>query len=442
MEKKVKLEERFCTICYGDVSGEVVVCPRADHWMCAAHMQDPDFNMKCPVCKTPMNLLKPQEHDLLNDKPELNEDKCIMLQLMRMPDITLEQMNQWFTRSIWADRFCYTEDFEEAQEAALRSDRNWAFFTHHVELAYQKERRETLSNLCEVHYGWTILTASTRFWRWILPLMGKEMLMILNRAHDVLFMQPFKRMEIACCEIIAQYMKEQGYKVPNESYGVVGMRRNWLSFSLPVALELCDLLQLELDYVDFLHCSLDLHETVAIQYYRDHFPTKTQLLWTAFTPYVNSVLCWKDRTASFIEEALKLKPPGWTFQGKADHPWLRSLSSFIVVQGNEIKEYCLREWQAQGAAAASNPVTACQSYIDGQLMFSGNLIRDEKRECLHIVRFETKELRVYELDRELHWDEDYEVAKKALRRGRIKPEAGLRMSFASAVYMFFDEKPF
>ena len=127
-EKKVKLEERFCTICYGDVSGEVVVCPCADHWMCAVHMQDPDFNKKCPVCKTPMDLLKPQEHNLLDDTPALHVDRSIMLQLMRMPDITLEQMNKWFTRSIWSDQFYYDQEFEQVQEAALSSDRNWAFF--------------------------------------------------------------------------------------------------------------------------------------------------------------------------------------------------------------------------------------------------------------------------------------------------------------------------
>ena len=442
MEKKVKLEERFCTICYGDVSGEVVVCPRADHWMCAVHMQDPDFNKKCPVCKTPMDLLKPQEHDLLDDKPQLNEDRSIMLQLMRMPDILLEQMKTWFTRSIWADQFYYTQDCEQVQEAALSSDRNWAFFTHHLELAYRKERRITLSRMCEVRYEWTVFAASTRFWRWILPLMGKEMLMMLNRTYEVMLMEPFKRMEIACCEIIAQYMQEQGYRLPEEGPSMVDLRRKWLAFSLPVALQLCDMLHLELDYFDFLYCSRDLHETAAIQYYQEKFPEKAGFLWDAFMPGANVVPFWKDHTASFMEEVLKLKPPGWTFQGTIDIPWFRALSSFFVIQDNEIKEYCFKEWQAQGAAAASNFVTAYQSYIDGQLMFSGNLIRDEKRTCLHIVRFEKRELRVYELDREIGWDEDYEVAKKALRRGRIKPEAGLRISFASAVYMFFDNKPF
>ena len=382
-------------------------------------------------------------HDLTDEKPELDEERCIMLQLMRLPHLTLQQMNEWFTRSVWDDKFYCHMDFEDTQRAALASDRNWAFFTHHVEKAYQQDRRRTLHFMCATGYGWNTLVASPRFWQWVLPLMGKEMLMVLTGSLDALLMKPFKELALNCCEIVAQYLREQGYRIHNDLYEVIVMRRDWLSFSLPVALELCDMLGLELEYLDFVYVAGKLHETVAITYFMDKFPAKTSLLWNALFPINNHEPEWKDHTPDFIQEVLKLRPLGWTFYGSTQIPWLRAFASVLVMEDEQVAYYSLCDWKAHGTASPKHTLPLYTVFHDGQFLFADDVKATQTREVvnLYIVRFED-ELRVYHLSRRLDWRTDYEQAAKALKFRRIHPSPGLCVRFKLAVLLRFHGKSF
>ncbi len=441
-EKKIKIEVPFCVICQDDIKGDVAMCPHAFHSVCAVHFQDPDFDKKCPLCKVPMALMGPV-HDLTDEKPQLDEDKCIMLQLMRLPHVTLQQMNEWYTRSVWEDKFYYSAEFEDAQRAALASDRNWAFFTHHVEKAYQQDRHRTLHYVCESDHGWNTLVVSPRFWQCVLPLMGKEMLMMLTRSLDALIMRPFKEMALNCCEIIAQYMREQGYRIHNDLYEVIVMRRDWLSFSLPMALELCNMLGFELEYLDFVYVAGKLCETAAITYFMDKFPAKTALLWNALFPTNCYEPEWKDRSPDFIQEVLKLRPLGWSFYGSTEIPWLRAFSPVLVMEDQKVAHYSLADWKALGAASPKHTLPLYTVFNDGQFFFADNVQVTHTREVtnLYIMRFED-ELRVYHSGRKLNWVTTYEQAAKALKYRRICQSPGLCVKFKQAVLLKYCNKPF
>lgn len=128
----VKVEHRFCVVCQDTVQGQVAICPKSEHWVCAVHLQERSFD-KCPLCKTPW--LVARDHDLMEKK----EDKSsLMRKLMRPSVLTVEEMLAKFRQAgvgFWYDWVCAlgedrgNEGFYDVQRMAISCDRNWIFFS-------------------------------------------------------------------------------------------------------------------------------------------------------------------------------------------------------------------------------------------------------------------------------------------------------------------------
>lgn len=443
----VKVEHRFCTVCQDDVSGEVAICPKNEHYVCAVHLKEPSFK-QCPMCKTPW--LKARAHDLENDLAEEKEKRSYLGELMRDPALTLEQMKARFLQAgvrFWSDFYDGERLFEgrghcPIQRAALASDRNWAFFTGEWERAVSLDMRD----FC--HFVWSqlnyyhVLTESPRFWEWILPRFGDmtlaSMSVFLNEsALDSLLCQGV----VEACRIFIPYCRSKNFDLLR-GHNPTKLVAGWLRYSLIRAQQMCELTGLALTAEAILEAAPRIDDAAIVSHVRIFFREIGPALWNKVvrTSRYHSEKAWDELGDEFIQAMLHFKPPGWLYLG--DKAALLHYRPILLYDRatHTMKHCAFVDWVQEGMNATMHEG---REYHAEEMLILPGAEWAAPLEVKYLIMITFKKhntVRMYTHD-DPGYDPAYTKMKAVLQKREIMPAPGTWIKFEYLVPIEYEKSP-
>ena len=358
-DEVVKVEHRFCVVCQDTVQGEVAICPKSEHWVCAAHLKERSFD-KCPLCKT--RWLVAQDHDL--EKKE-NPKDSLMLKLMRPSTLTVEEMLAKFRQSrreFWRDWTSAIHDsgsdidpFTEIQRLVVSCDRNFAFFTTVWEETVTCDR---YSFYCELNsaLSWMhTLMASEQFLTWFLPRYGEAMLAMCAMFRSVEKMQrAFQKTNVGASRAMIEYSRARNFD-PFAGRSPVTWIPTWLRKGLENAQQMCELVGVPITPVSIVN-AIPFTDAAVLHFARVHYPDIGRELFEKITgwdgpQYGRRETAWEDYSDAFHAELMELKPRGWIYTGKS--PKFKDFRPIYVFDSIAMKRFKCAwiDWQQQGMQA-------------------------------------------------------------------------------------------
>jgi len=361
LDEVVKVEHRFCVVCQDTVQGEVAICPKSEHWVCAAHLKERSFD-KCPLCKT--RWLVAQNHDLMGEKKAVPRTS-LMLKLMHPSTLTVEEMLAKFRQANvdflvdWNN--AETEDggmingFRRTQELACSCDRNFTFFTTLWEEAVHRDRYRFYGSFnCNLEWMDVCMT-SPRFLEWFLPRYGDVMLAlssVFRRGHILTL--AFRECNVAASRMMIEYGRAHNYDpfIENDPATFVS---SWLRKGLENAQQMCELVGVSITPVSIVK-AIPFTDAAVLHFARVHYPDIGRELFEKITgstepEYGRRETRWEDYDDAFHAELMELKPRGWIYTGKS--PKFKDFRTIYVFDSIAMKRFKCAwiDWQQQGMQA-------------------------------------------------------------------------------------------
>jgi len=441
----VKVEHRFCTVCQDDVSGEVAICPKNEHYVCAVHLKEPSFK-QCPMCKTPW--LKAQAHDLDDRPPAEEKERSFLLEIMQDPALTLEQMKARFLQagvSFWNDWYVgdrLNRGYEQVQRAALASDRNWAFFTHEFERAASADFRMFCMRIwCTIHHH-DALGASARYWEWILARYGDVVLCAMsfyfNECHMV---QLMKRGTYEACRVFFPFCKAKNFDLLKPRTPIEWVK-GWLSYSLIRTQQMCELTGFVLTAEAILKAANDIKDVAIVDYVRLRHPEIGDRFWQAITQtrayYPEKA--WDELGNEFIEAMLHFKPRGWIYLG--DKAALLHYRPILLYDRatHTMKHCAFVDWVQEGMNAMMHEG---REYRAKEMLILPGAEWAAPLEVKYLIVITFKKhntVRMYTHD-DPGYDPAYTKMKAVLQKREIMPEPGTWIKFDRLVPIEYEKSP-
>ena len=439
----VKVEERYCSVCLATVSGEVAICPKNEHYVCAAHLKEPSFKL-CPLCKTPW--LKKRDHDLENNRPLDDDKRSFLLELMQDPALTLEEMKARFLQAnvlFWSDLFnghLVDHGQSRVERAALASDRNWAFFTGEWQRAVSSNMREFCNFAWSQLKLYYVLTESGRFWEWILPLYGDIVVTAMsvfyneNALDDLL-----KRGVVDACRVLVPYCRAKNF---NMMRGVdpIKLVARWLRYSLVRAQQMCELTGLTLTAAAILEAAPHIDDAAIVVHVQLVFPEIGPALWKKVveTPPYRRDKHWDESGDLFIQEMLKFKPRGWIYTD--DKPVLMQFRPILLYDrgANSVHHCAYWDWIQEGMNA---PMQEGRAYRAKEMLILPNAEGAPPMEVktLFIITFEKRNVVRMYAHEDPGYDSAYSKMRALLKDREIAPPPGTWIKFDYLVCIKYEK---
>jgi len=340
-EKKVKVEERFCVVCQDSVSGEVAICPKSEHWVCAVHLKQRSFD-RCPLCKTPWlrardHVLDREEEKRAPPQRERDEQAELLSSMLNNPALSLEEMLARCPlpyTSFWAGVTSAGREPERTTDLALASDRNWQFYMRQWENLANQDRRKFYFELQTSFMWMNTLMKSARFWQWILSRHGEAVLMMSSAYGDGNKMRiPLNRGCLDASRVVLEYCRAQNFDLFDREKEETWVA-HWLNHhGLEVARQMCELCGFRITEASLVLLHSQVSDPLVLRYVREHYPH----LSTDVFAMVVSKDNWEERDEAFLAELMELKP---------DRPLL------IYDRVSKKQFECARvDWERHGMAA-------------------------------------------------------------------------------------------
>ncbi len=441
-ENGVKVEERFCSVCLATVSGEVAICPKNEHYVCAVHLKEPSFKL-CPLCKTPW--LKKRDHDLENNRPLDDDNRSFLLELMQDPALTLEEMKARFLQAnvvFWSDLYNghRVDHQSHVERAALASDRNWAFFTGEWQRAVSTDMR----NFC--YFAWShlkmyyVLTESGRFWQWILPLYGDILLTAMSVFYNEGALDElFKRGVVDACRVLVPYCQSKNFDLMR-GHAPASLVARWLRYSLVRAQQMCELTGLSVTADAILQAAPQIDDAAIVVHARLFFPEIGPELWgkVVNTPSYRRDKRWDESNEAFIQEMLKFKPRGWIYLD--DKPVLMQYRPILLYnrRANTMRHCAYADWIQEGENA---PMQDGRAYRAKEMLILPNAegVPPVEVKTLFIITFEKHNtVRMYAHE-DPGYDSAYSKMRALLKDREIVPPPGTWIKFDYLVCIKYEK---
>lgn len=443
VDEVVKVEHRFCVVCQDTVQGEVAICPKSEHWVCAAHLKERSFN-KCPLCKTPW--LVAQNHDLMREEKVVKRTS-VMLKLMRPSTLTIEEMLTKFRQAnvdFLVDWNCAeTENgmsidgFLKIQELAVSCDRNFTFFTTLWEEAVHRDRYRFYSNLNNALEWMDVCMTSPRFLEWFLPRYGDVMLALSSvfRRGRMLTIA-FKNCNVDASRMMIEYGRAHNYDPFMENDPSVFVS-GWLKKGLDTTQQMCELVGVSITPVSIVN-AIPFTDAAVLHFARVHYPEIGRELFEKITGYNQPYIGpretgWEDYNDAFHAELMELKPRGWIYSGKS--PKFKDFRKIYVFDSIAMKlfECAWIDWQQQGMQAPMNGGHYWASGSNEMVIAPEGKAEPMVVKFLYLITFEKHgTTRLYATDEQVDRVNSTKV-RVSLENKRIQPPLGTMIRYEKLV---------